>query len=316
MNPIKNGSKEGCTSGRLQSIIKTSGALALATLFSLSTHSVLADEFPPGCSKPDGGQGNTSTTGINFNFHQAHIGDTVQLFPTLGMVIGGCQAQNATGSVYTANGLLVNFLNNVTLDPGAIYQCPTFGPPCAGGPYNLTITPGIVGASVNSPGGSIAGVSNVVRALQWSFSSHVRTGDPEETLDKLDTASITIIHPCIQVVKQCDLPVGKNCFGPSDNVHFKGYVTNCGDINLTNVIVIDSRTGRLTLNDSVTGLPLPTNPSGGITLNVGVFATYTTSYTPTLAEICGLSSTNSVTATGTDTSHIGGTNTSISNSTP
>src|SRR5260221_341928 len=133
MNPIKNGSREGCTSGRLQSIIKTSGALALATLFSLSTHSVLADEFPPGCSKPDGGQGNTSTTGINFNFFHAQGGEQLDSVANVGLVIGGCQAQNATGSVYTANGLLVNFLNNVTLDPGAIYQCPTFGPPCAGG---------------------------------------------------------------------------------------------------------------------------------------------------------------------------------------
>jgi len=295
--------------------VSTIVPLVAAGLIAVTTQTSRADEFPPLCSKADGGQGNTSTTGLNFNFAQAHIGDTVQLLPTLGMVIGACQAQNATGTVYIASGTLVTFLNNVTLDPGAIYNCPTFGPPCAGGPYNVTITAALVGAGVSSPGGSIGGVANVVRALQWSFSSHVRTGTPEETLDKLDSASITIVHPCIQVVKQCDLPAGKTCFGPGEAARFKGYVTNCGDINLTNVIVNDSRTGRLVLLDPVSGLPITVNANGGIQLNVGAFATYSTSFTPTLAELCAGTVANTVTATGTDTTVIGGPNASVTNST-
>src|SRR5712671_5204354 len=155
-----------------------------------------ADEFPALCSKAHGGQGNTSTSGINFNFARAHVGDTVQVFPALGMVDGACQALHATGSVYIASGLLVNFLNDVTLNPGLIYECPTnTTPPCTVGPYNVTITPALVGAPVVSPGGSINGAPKTVRAVQYSVSNQVRTGDPEETLNKFDTASITIVTP-------------------------------------------------------------------------------------------------------------------------
>jgi len=83
---------------------------------------VRADEFPPGCSLASGGLGNTSAGGINFNLPQAHVGDTVPVFPNLGMVSGACQATNASGVVYIAstNGadrVLTNFLINVNLDP-------------------------------------------------------------------------------------------------------------------------------------------------------------------------------------------------------
>jgi uncharacterized repeat protein (TIGR01451 family) len=111
------------------------------------------------------------------------------------------------------------------------------------------------------------------------------------------------------------LPQGKTCFVPGDNATYAGYVTNCGDINLTNVIVNDSRTGRLTLLDPVTGLPISTNPNGGINLAVGTIANYTTSYTPSPAEFCSGSTSNFVSATGTDTSDIGGPNASVTNST-
>src|SRR5258708_4709350 len=303
---------------------RTARAAGLALVASLSLWQVRADEFPAGCALADAGKGNTSTTGVNFNYHQAHLNDTVQVFPTLGMVGpalpqtgGACEAQQATGSVYITTGLLVKFLDNVTLDPGLIYQCPTnTTPPCTPGPYNIMITPALVGMPVTSPGGSINGVPNTVRAIQWSFSSHVRTGTPEETLDKLDTASISIVHPCIAVVKQCALPQGTTCFAPGANALFTGYVTNCGDINLTNVIAIDTRTGRLTLNDPVSGLPLATNASGGVTLAVSAYATYATSYTPSLSEFCAGATTNSVTVTGTDTSDIGCPNSHVTGSRP
>src|ERR1041385_713501 len=62
--------------------------------------SAYAIEDPPGCSQASGGLGNISQGGINFNLSQAHIGDTVPLFPSLGMVSNACKAINATGSVY------------------------------------------------------------------------------------------------------------------------------------------------------------------------------------------------------------------------
>jgi hypothetical protein len=290
--------------------------LLASGLVGLTLQTATADEFPPLCSKADGGQGNTSTTGLNFANTTAHIGDTVQLFPSLGMVAGACQAMHATGSVYVATGLLVTFLNNVTLDPNFIYQCPTnTSPPCTPGPYNLTITAPMVGAGVSSPGGSINGAPKTVRALQWSFSNQVRTGDPLETLDKLDSASISIVTPCILVQKFCNLPVGKTCFGPNEPILFRGFVTNCGDITLTNVTALDSRTGPLVLLNPATGLPLnPGNPTGPVTLAVGAFATFTNSYTPTQQEICAGNATNVVTARGTDTSDIGGPRASVTNS--
>src|SRR5712671_3528844 len=84
---------------------------------------LIADISPPFCDKASGGQGNTSTSTINFQYNQAHLYDTVQVFPVLGMVRDACEAMNATGSVYIASGLLVRFLDNATLDPGFIYQC-------------------------------------------------------------------------------------------------------------------------------------------------------------------------------------------------
>ena len=127
---------------------------------------VQAAEDPPGCSLSNGGLGNTSQGGINFGLKQAHVGDTVRVFPNLGMVAGACRAINSTGSVWIATGLLTNFLVNVTLDPGPLIGCP--GDPsgkCQPGPYNLTITPALVGAEVTSPNGIAAGEPRSVRAV-------------------------------------------------------------------------------------------------------------------------------------------------------
>src|SRR5258708_24001167 len=109
--------------------------LAVLCLCAVVGQSARGDEFPALCAKADGGQGNTSTSGINFANSRVHVGDTVQVFPVLGMVDGACQALHATGSVYIASGLLVTFLNDVTLNPGAVHDCPTnTSPPCAPGP--------------------------------------------------------------------------------------------------------------------------------------------------------------------------------------
>jgi uncharacterized repeat protein (TIGR01451 family) len=252
---------------------------------------------------------------INFDTRSAHLYDTVQLFPVLGMVQGACEALNATGSIYIASGLLVRFLDNKTLDPGFVYECPTYtSPPCTPGPYNITITPELVGAGVVYPEGSIAGVPDTVRALQWSICSHVRSSQAFESFDFIDTDSIYVVHPCIAVVTQCLLPTGRSCFNAGEAVVFTGYVTNCGNINLTNVIANGTQTGRLVFNDPVSGLPLSTNSNGGITLTVGSVATYRDSYVPTLTETCAGTTRQAVNVTGTDTSESGGPNASVTNS--
>src|SRR5437899_1515793 len=111
-------------------------ALVLGGVLALAARA-LAGEDPPGCSLANGGAGNTSQGGINFNLTQAHVGDTVQVFPSLGMVANACRAINVTGAVYIATGRLTNFLENVTLDPGVLVSCPT-GALCRPGPYNIT----------------------------------------------------------------------------------------------------------------------------------------------------------------------------------
>src|SRR6185436_3025100 len=145
----------------------------LATLLSLLVVWVLAlparapaDEFPIGCSLSGGGLGNTSQGGINFPISQAHVGDTVTVVPSLGMVLNACQAINATGSVWIATGRLTNFLINVTLDPGSLIECPADAL-CQPGPYSITITTNLVGADVRTPNGVTPGGASTVRAVQY-----------------------------------------------------------------------------------------------------------------------------------------------------
>src|SRR5438045_922212 len=90
-----------------QSVFSALVGVAMAAVLAAPL-GVRAVEDPPNCSLPNGGLGNTSQGGINFNQTFAHIGDTVQLQPSLGMVANACRAVNATGSVYIATGLLTN----------------------------------------------------------------------------------------------------------------------------------------------------------------------------------------------------------------
>ena len=57
--------------------------LTVGLLMSLGR--VSAEEDPPGCSLANGGTGNTSLGGLNFTLAQAHVGDAVPVFPSLGM---------------------------------------------------------------------------------------------------------------------------------------------------------------------------------------------------------------------------------------
>src|ERR1041385_4961959 len=109
-----------------------------------------ATEDPPGCSAAHGGLGNNSVGGINFSLAQAHTNDIVTVLPTVGMPLGACRAINAFGIVYIATGPLTNFLINKELSPGSIVQCPR-DTNCQPGPYNILITPALVGAGVTNP---------------------------------------------------------------------------------------------------------------------------------------------------------------------
>ena len=274
----------------------------------LSQPPVSAVEDPFGCSLANGGSGNTSQGGINFNLPQAHVGDTVGVFPSLGMVGTGCRAVNATGEVYIATGPLTNFLVNVTLDPGNLIVCPRDGL-CQPGPYNILITPALVGAPVNTPLGGAPGLAKNVRAAENGFGT-VLAGFFNEQLSDFHTASIRIVTPAIQVFKTCDLPAGQTCFPYGAPINFRGYVTNAGDITLTNVIVVDSRMGPVQLFNPTNGLAFPNN----VILPPGAIAVFSNSFLPTLAETCAGSAASLVTATARDTTIIGGPNAAVTNS--
>ena len=281
--------------------------LAVAGLLLLSLLA-RAEEDPPGCNLSNGGAGNTSQGGINFDLTVAHIGDTVQVFPSLGMSSNACKAINATGSVYLATGLLTNFLVDVTLAPNQLIACPYNGL-CQPGPYDVLITSNLVGAPVSTPLGGIFGVPRTVRAIE-NGTGTVLAGENLELLQDFHTTTILIVTPCIQVVKTCELPPGQSCFSAGAPIAFRGYVTNCGDITLTNVTVIDDRAGRLQLLDPATNLPLPNN----VALPRGGFAVFSKSFNPTLAETCAGSAASVITATGKDITTIGGPRASVADS--
>ncbi len=166
-------------------------SLLLGSLLALSANIGVADEDPPGCSLVNGGKGNTSSAGLNFNVATAHIGETIALFATAGMATNACSATEATGTIYISAGLLGNFLNNVTLFPGIILNCPTNGA-CVPGPYSVTITKEMIGAKVATPAGTVSGMPGYVRAV-GDVTGHVHSGQYIEELAGFHTASVAIV---------------------------------------------------------------------------------------------------------------------------
>ncbi len=263
--------------------------------------SVQAIEDPPGCSVPSGGKGETSQSGINFALAQAHVGDSVRVIPLFGMVSGACRAVNVTGSVYIATGRLTNFLNNATLDPGLIVTYPC----------DILLTPALVGAGVSSPHGSVPGVPKTVRVME-NVDGTVLSGSFPQTLSGgFHTASISIVTPAFQVIQHPTYPQGQKCFQAGSYVEYTGYVTNSGDITLTNVTIIDSRAGQIQLLHPADGQAFPTN----VVLPPGASAVFSNGFMPTAEESIAGSATNLITATARDTTIIGGSNSFVTNST-
>ena len=304
----------------------------LAALLSLLVALVLAlpvnvnaIEDPVGCTFPPGGAGNTSQGGINFNLAQAHVGDTVQVFPSLGMSQNACRAVGVTGVVFTASGPLTNFLVNVSLDPNSLISCPAGGP-CKPGPYNVVITSALVGTgqtnalgqklpviySPNRPEGFGTPAKTVV-AVENGVGTVLTVAPAGEQLADFHTATISIVTPCVQAITTCAYVGTNTCFAANEPIKFTGYVTNCGDIRMTNVLVkvttASAPNGVQLLSTIPPNLPLLLPFS----LDPGQAVGYQGSYNPTLAEICAGSSAKTATVSGTDVSFIGGPNASVTN---
>ena len=263
---------------------------------------VIADEVPPGCSFRSGGQGSAHWRGINFTQAQAHIGDRATVVPSFSMVSGACRATNVTGTIFIATGALTNFLDHATVNPGIAIS----------GNYDFVITSDLVGAGVSSPDGSISGVPKTVRAME-NIHGMAQTGEsPEELGEGFHSASITIVTPALQVSLQPAYPLGQPCFPRGANVQCTGYVTNTGDIALTNVTVIDTRTAApLQLLNPENGQPLTANAI----LSPGEYAMFASSFMPTPIENSGGSAASQITVTARDTTVIGGPTSRVTNST-
>src|SRR5262249_3421918 len=146
---------------------------------------------------------------------------------------------------------------------------------CEPRPYKYVVKAANEGTTVQSPDGKVVrpGVAKTVGAVVEILGLSHSSAITDEPLFKGDAAGISIVHPCIRVFKECDLQ-GRTCFAPNDPILFRGYVTNCGDITLTNVTVVDNRSGQLQL--SLFG----TNPSVSIlaVLNTNAWATFSGSH--------------------------------------
>jgi hypothetical protein len=214
-----------------------------------------------------------------------------------------------TGSIYIATGRLTNFLDDATLDPGIIVA----GPPAPGepGPFNLLITPALVGAGVTSPHGSIPGMPKMVLAAEV-IDGTVLTGSSPEILNAgLPWASVSIVSPAIQVVQNPAYLPGQTNFPVGADVQYSGYVTNTGDITLTNVMVVADRIGEVQLLKTIKSQLVPAD---GI-LVPGESASFAYSFRPTTEETSAGSAPSQLTVTAQDTTTIGGPNASVTNST-
>ena len=257
-----------------------------------------AIEDPPGCSL-GGYFGNQSQGGINFaNFayHKARVGHSVPVYPSFGMDSSQCRAINATGSVWIAgppysqydfgNAMvrLTNFLSNVTLDPGALVQCPA-NALCQPGPYLLRITPEMVGAGIVSPNGNLSGRPGIVAVVENGNATALidPNGPPAaHNVKDFHTANIQIVGTnCFQVVDQVVYPPGTTCIPAGAQFTFRGYVTNCGDVQLTNVTLVVSRCSSLGLYDT-NGAPL----AQPMTLAPGQGVGFQGSFLPEEVESC------------------------------
>ena len=262
-----------------------------------------AAETPPGCGQA--GKDRYQHT-FNFGYHQAHLGDTVPFVVRFGMEADACQATNVNASLYLASGKAFDTLRSTTFVPGDIRTAPM--PPFEQVPYEILITPELVGAGVSNASRGVQGVPGKVQAL------HCVTGEVmTEFLDAIRPSRsdfIDIVTPGIQVTVGCAYPPGRSSFEAALPVKFTGFVTNSGDIRLINVTISPDRPllggGLWGLN----GLPL-LQP---LTIDPGQVVGFKGSYAPTAQETCAQSAGITVTVRGKDITMIECPRASVTNS--
>lgn len=272
------------------------------------TARVEAFEDPPGCSLANGGSGSSYQSRLHVTVTEAHLGDSVPLIPMFGMAPGACRAFHVNGSAHIATGKLADYLKDATFDPGILVVAPAR--PFEPGPYSLLITKELVGAGVSSSKFRFAGVPNTVQVVA-NFVGEAQTGGVAgEQFGSSHTVTINIVRPELQVIQQFVFPPGKTCFPGDQLIECTGYVTNSGDITLTNVTARDRGDGVVQLFNQTNGSAFP----GNVILPPGACAMFTNRFLPTAQEIATGRATNLITATARDTTTIGGPNALVANS--
>ena len=144
---------------------------------------------------------------------------------------------------------------DLTLGPaGLVFNCPgTTG--VANGPQTVLIPGG-----TTLPGGGVGfgpatfTVTCVVNVTGTSSAQACVTApgallhdntlqDDPATVSKC--LSLNVFHPCIRVTKACAFPAGTSCFKYGQPIAISGTVTNCGDVLLQGVTVVDDHAGTV-----------------------------------------------------------------------
>jgi len=232
----------------------------------LNSNQAQATQVPPGCTA------NNLTVNISKNKNNIKNGDSVTFTITV-------QNPNSPDTC------------DLTLGPaGLVFNCPGVTGAADGAqtvliPGNTTLPGGGVGFGpsaftvtcvVNVTGTTSA--QACVTAPGALLHDNTLQDDPA-TVSKC--LSLNVFHPCLQVTKQCVLPQS-GCFLYNTPISISGVVTNCGDVVLNNVTVVDNHAGTvLTL----------------ASLAAHTSAPYSGTYSP-VGDLCG-PQTDTVTANGT-----------------
>src|SRR6185295_14703257 len=197
--------------------------------------------------------GQTCGTGlggeINVSPSIAHVGDTITInFVDIFSSLNTCQVTNGKAWLIYPDNSVRLWLDNFTLNPQSIIQCPGSAP-CL--PFTTTYV--VQAADINRtlsfqtnfPTGfnftcGNAGSPNTIQ-FEVAASGNAST-DPASLASACQTRGVRIVNPRVACTKNCINGVGEN-----GAISFSGTVTNTGYTALINIAVSNLVNGSLSL---------------------------------------------------------------------
>jgi len=236
-----------------------------ATGMLLFSGSAWAIQSPAGCNA------NNLTVDIQRDKVNIVNGETVTFTVTIANPVAGtgCDIKlGAAGLVFTCPGLDGTASGDETTLIPADTVLPGFGTGFGPQVFNIPCV-------VTLNDGVSVGSARVTAPNALLLDNNATPGSPAN-IDK--SITVNVFRPCIEVTKECDGAP----FAYGAPIKIKGTVTNCGDIILHEVTVVDDQAGLL---------------FGPADLAAGASADFSGQYDPT-GDLCG-PFTDTVTATGT-----------------